>query len=567
MKIALAQLNPVIGDLENNSKKIVDACYEANNHDSDLVITSELSLWGYPPKDLLLNPYMLNQQTTILNNIVKIIANKMPRINLLIGIAEQTPDKQLPNLFNSIVLANKNSWLVIARKQLLPSYDVFDENRYFRKGKSTSIFELTKDNHLFKIGICICEDLWVEEDIIGNRVIGVDPLKTLENKKLDLLLNLSASPFALNKQSLRKQLAQKAAKRLSCPVIYLNQVGANDELIFDGASFVTDHKGNILSKLPSCKEEVVIWDSKQTTKTYLQKASHIEEVLLRALTLGLKDYANKCGFKKVLIGLSGGIDSALVTIIATAAMGPENVQAILMPSPWNSKNSLTDALELSKRLSIRTKTMPITSMMESFEKTLSDNLQETLKNITLENLQPRIRGTLLMAIANQSNKLLLATGNKSEIAVGYCTLYGDMNGALAVIGDLYKSKIYELSNWLDSNESSQFRQSFSLPLEIEIIGTSIREKPPSAELKPGQQDTDVLPPYEILDPLLKDLIEHRLSSLELMKNGYTLEQIKHIQKLIKQSEFKRYQAPPILKVSNHAFGNGWRMPIASRYNI
>ncbi len=563
MKIALAQINPVVGDIKGNSEVILSVCREGARKGANLIATPELSLWGYPPRDLLLNPLLLEEQRKTLDEVVVRISQDTPDLSLLIGIAEPAPDLQLPKLFNSIVLINNNGWEIVARKQLLPSYDVFDERRYFRPAKKTGMFKLKVGKQSWKIGLTICEDLWVEDKIQRQRIKGPDPIKELIHSKIDLLINLSASPYSHKKEFLREKLAIKAADRLKCPVVYLNQIGGNDELVFDGASFVIDKKGDLILSLPRCKEHIEIWEPNEPQKTITRYSPQPQEMLLEMLVLGVRDYAKKCRFKSALIGLSGGIDSTLVAIIASAALGRKNVYGVLMPSPFTSDSSTQDALALAKRLGIQTKTIPIKSLMKTYEKAFEEALGEPPKELTAENLQARIRGTILMAIANQKKHLLLSTGNKSELAVGYCTLYGDMNGGLSVIGDLYKTSVFELCNWLDSKEAKNHLKLMGLPTGKELVGLSIRTKPPSAELKPGQLDSDYLPEYEILDPILKALIEERRNPHELIKEGFEQALLAKVQQLLKESEFKRRQAPPMIKVSNQAFGSGWRLPIAT----
>ncbi len=565
MKIALGQINPIIGDLKGNCDLILDACLKAAKENANLLVTPELSLWGYPPKDLLLNSVLINEQWAILDTIVASIASKTPDLTLIVGIAETIEDAKFPPLFNSIVLINQKGWEVIARKQLLPTYDVFDEKRYFRSTNKSNHITIQEGKKSWNIGLTICEDLWVEEEIQDKRVEGTDPITQLETVNVDFLLNLSASPFAHQKYSLRHNIAAKAAKRLKCPVVYVNQVGANDELVFDGGSFVVDSEGKILIALPHCQESIAIWEtgSQQIAPLFIDDP---KKVLLDALVLGVRDYAKKCGFSSALIGLSGGIDSALVAVIATAALGKKNISAILMPSPWSSSDSVTDANSLVQRLGINSEIIPIESLMTSYDLALKTTLKGLPHGLTAENLQARIRGTLLMAIANQNNHLLLATGNKSELAVGYCTLYGDMNGGLAAIGDLYKTSVFKLCDWIDSPAASKWKEFYQLPNNKELVGLSIRQKQPSAELRPGQLDIDSLPEYEKLDPILKGLIEKKRSLIELVNQGHEPNLIKKIQKLLKKSEFKRRQAPPMLKVSNQAFGSGWRIPIAATYS-
>ncbi len=564
MRLCLAQINPLIGDIQGNGELILNACRKASKNETNLVITPELSLWGYPPRDLLLDPRLIDTQWAVLDNIAKSIAQEISPMSLLIGIAEPTPDLQLPKLFNSIALVDQNGWKVIARKQLLPTYDVFDEKRYFRPSSKTGTLKIQIKEKDWNIGVTICEDLWVEEKLQSHRIKGPDPVEKLVNENIDLLLNLSASPFSPQKELLRQKLGAKAASRLKCPVVYLNQVGGNDELVFDGASFIVNEKGKLLFSLPRCRESIEFWEPQSISQ--IQSLPQQEELLFEMLVLGVRDYAKKCGFSSTLVGLSGGIDSSLVAVIASAALGKENTYGVLMPSPWSSDGSIKDALALAKRLGIETQTIPIYPVMDSYDNLLREGLQEPLKGIAAENLQARIRGTMLMAIANHKKHLLLSTGNKSELAVGYCTLYGDMNGGLAVIGDVYKTSVYNLCEWLDCQDSLKCKSFLGLPKLKELIGLEIRNKAPSAELRPDQLDSDSLPEYEKLDPILKSFIEDRSNSKDLINKGFDPDLVNKIELLLKQSEFKRRQAPPMLKVSNQAFGSGWRLPIAATYS-
>ncbi len=564
MKIALAQLNPLVGDLSGNAELIFAACQKASTKNANFLLTPELSLWGYPPRDLLLNSRLFDLQTKILDTIAQKLYLENLNIGVFIGIAELIHDTQLPNLFNSMVFVENNSWKVVARKQLLPSYDVFDEKRYFRPSEDISTLTLKIDHTNWDLGLTICEDLWVEDSLQNYRTAGPDPIKELESHPIDLLINFSASPFSQNKSSIREALAIKAAKRLNCPVIYLNQIGGNDELIFDGSSFIINSNSEVALRMPLCHESIAYWEFKQSTFTTNSSLCNQKEELFEALTLGVRDYARKCGFSSAIIGLSGGIDSALVTTIATAALGPEAVLAVLMPSPWSSDHSVKDALELAKRLGIKTHTIAIKELMKTFDSALKVPLSRPLEGIAAENLQSRIRGTILMALANQQGHLLLSTGNKSELAVGYCTLYGDMNGGLSVIGDLYKTCVFDLCRWIDSDEAGSSRSDCNLPISGALIGNEIINKAPSAELRPNQMDTDSLPDYAILDPILQALIEDKCSPEGLIKSGQDEALVKQIETLIKKAEFKRRQAPPLLKVSNQAFGSGWRVPIAAK---
>ena len=605
MRLALAQLNPLVGDLAGNGAQILAACRRAAAQGADLVLTPELSLWGYPPRDLLLRPSLIAQQGVVLDQLAAELAEALPPLAVLVGIAEPSGAAPLPNLFNAMALVEAGGWRVVARKRLLPTYDVFDEQRYFCAASGPSVLELQRGGRRWRLGLTICEDLWVEEELQGHRLAGADPVADLRSSHVDLLLNLSASPFGQAKVALRQSLAARAATRLGCPVVYVNQVGGNDELVFDGASFVVEPGGSgvagtrVVCQLTCCREQVAVWDAatggdppptgsanepqkephpqhrptsnatppqaRLISKTPLPPPLPPEpEQLLRALVLGVHDYAGKCGFRSALLGLSGGIDSALVAAIAAAALGPEQVQGLLMPSPWSSAGSISDAQALAERLGIRTATLPIAALMAGFDAALTPVLGGPPEGLSAENLQSRIRGTLLMAVANQQGQLLLATGNKSELAVGYCTLYGDMNGGLAVIGDLYKTTVFALCDWLDSAAAGPCRRELGLPDSGELVGRAIREKAPSAELRPGQRDSDSLPDYAVLDPILRDYIEELRSPEDLIAAGTPAALAERVMQLLRRAEFKRRQAPPLLKIGGRAFGSGWRMPIAAR---
>ena len=560
MRLALAQINPLVGDLSGNAALLLAACRTAHTQGAELVVAPELALWGYPPRDLLLRPALRRRQVEALDQ----LAAELPSgLALLLGASEAAPDHQQPDLFNAAALVQASGWRVVARKRLLPSYDVFDERRYFRPGDQPGLLELEHGGRRWRLGINICEDLWVEEELHGQRLRGGDPVGELQALRPDLLLNLSASPFAQGKAQLRRRLAAAAAARLGCPVVYVNQVGGNDELVFDGGSFVVAATGAVRLQLAWAEPDLQVWDTALDPAGTTIPLPDPEELLLRTLVLGLRDYARKCGFLRALLGLSGGIDSALVAVLAAAALGPGNVQALLMPSPWSSAGSIEDSLALAQRLGISTGTVPIAALMAGFDAALNEPLAGPPTGLTAENLQSRIRGTLLMALANQQGQLLLSTGNKSELAVGYCTLYGDMNGGLAVIGDLYKTSVFRLCAWIDSPAAAACRQALGLPAEGELVGGAIREKPPSAELRPDQRDSDSLPDYDQLDPLLKALIEEQRSPEEMIATGTDAALAERVQGLLRRAEFKRRQAAPLLKVSNRAFGSGWRMPIAA----
>ena len=552
MKIAIAQLNPTIGNLSANIKQILVAAEEATKLGTRLLLTPELSLCGYPPRDLLLNPGFVKNMTEELDELARQLPNKLA---VLVGTVEnnlQAASKGEKPLFNSIALIDNGQIQQIFHKRLLPTYDVFDEHRYFQPGYESNYFSLDE----VKIGVTICEDLWNDEKFWGKRTYHINPIEDLVRFDVDLIVNLSASPYTVNKQKLREEMLKHSAIRARIPIIYVNQVGGNDDLIFDGNSVSFDRNGAITCRAKACDSDLVIADYDRQKEDLLpgsmvSLAETEEEEIFSALVLGVKDYARKCGFTKVLLGLSGGIDSSLVAAIASVAMGSNRVLGVLMPSPYSSTHSITDAMALVNNLGINSYKFPIEGIMKSYDKSLNPLFANTEFGIAEENIQSRIRGNLLMAISNKFGYLLLSTGNKSEMAVGYCTLYGDMNGGLAVIADVPKTKVYSICNWLNRNR--------------EIIPSNIINKPPSAELKPDQKDHDSLPPYEILDDILEQIICQHRSASEIISQAHDRDTVNKVMKLVARAEFKRRQAPPGIKITDRAFGTGWRMPIASRW--
>lgn len=565
MKFLLAQINPVVGDLKGNAKKILYTASKACSISADFVLTPELSLWGYPANDLLLKKNLIKNQYQIIDQLALDINKKYGNLSITVGIAEIINDSFFPNLYNSIALLEGGEWKIIARKIILPTYEVFDEKRYFRSGEKVSVLVKKIKNKTWRLGFTICEDLWVNKDIEGRGIHKKNPIIDLKKKKVNILINLSASPYTFRKLELRSKVSSFAAQYLQVPLIYVNQIGANDNLIFDGSSFILDKNGSKIKQLKSFSEELSSWEIDQTKPEKNKFQNSEMSSIFDALVLGVKDYAKKCGFKTALIGLSGGIDSALVSTIATAALGSDNIYCVSMPSKWSSSHSKSDAKDLARRLNINFNSIPIEKLMTSFEESFIKTIDFEMAEITSQNIQSRIRGTLLMALANQEKHLLLSTGNKSELAVGYCTLYGDMNGGLSVIGDLYKSNVFKLCNWLDSKDSINHRKSYMLDMNVDIIGKNIRKKAPSAELGPNQLDTDSLPPYSILDNILKGIIEEKKDLKQLEEDGYKKELILKIISLMKKAEFKRKQAPPILKLSSQSLGSDWRVPIAISY--
>ena len=569
MKIAIAQLNPTIGDITNNAQQILTAAKTADKQEVRLLLTPELSLCGYPPRDLLLYPSFIES----IGQQLKTIAQQLPPgIAVLVGTVETNPNatsKGQKPLFNSMALLDGGRIQQIFHKRLLPTYDVFDEDRYFEPGYQANHFSLDclRSPHSLaeqtwnslSIGVTICEDLWNDEQFWGKRSYEINPIEELAQLDVDIIVNLSASPYSVGKQKLREEMLNHGATSYQKPILYVNQVGGNDDLIFDGNSVVFNNAGEVICRAKGFESDLVIVElEKLMSQSPLSKVSRSpllskggNEEIFAALVLGVKDYARKCGFSKVILGLSGGIDSALVAAIASEALGAENVLGLLMPSPYSSDHSISDAMDLVNNLGIKSQQIPISEAMEAYDKLLDPLFKDTEFGVAEENIQSRIRGNLLMAIANKFGYLLLSTGNKSEMAVGYCTLYGDMNGGLAVIADVPKTRVFELCKWLNRDR--------------EVIPANIITKPPSAELKPGQKDEDSLPPYEILDDILARIICQHQSELEIIKAGHDANIVAKVMKLVARAEFKRRQAPPGIKITDRAFGTGWRMPIASHW--
>lgn len=571
MKIAIAQLNPTIGDLLGNSHLILEAAKKAEVEGANLLLTPELSLIGYPPRDLLLNPSFIAAAGAQLQQLAQALP---PKLAVIAGtVVPNANAVQLggKSLFNSAVLLQNGAVKKVFHKRLLPTYDVFDEDRYFEPGENSNYFSIGE----LKIGVTICEDLWNNEEFWGKRSYAGDPVSDLVKLGVDLVVNLSASPYSAGKRGVRSAMLQHSVIRCGIPIIYANQIGGNDDIIFDGSSFAVNRKGDLIQVLASFETDLAVLEYDAAKQDLVgsnqQSAAGIEAAPLSfypavgnaeiwaALVLGVRDYVRKCGFSKVVLGLSGGIDSALVAAIASCAIGPENVLGVLMPSPYSSDHSVNDALELARNLGIAIAQLPIGDLMKTYDRTLADLFVNTTFGIAEENIQSRIRGNLLMAISNKFGHLLLSTGNKSEMSVGYCTLYGDMNGGLAVISDVPKTRVYSLCRWLNSEFQNGKDDA---QLVKEIIPVNIINKAPSAELKPGQVDQDSLPAYDVLDDILQRFIEHHESAQQIITAGHDEAVVKRVVKLVTQAEFKRRQAAPGLKISDRAFGTGWRMPIA-----
>ncbi|WP_445244754.1 NAD+ synthase [Microcoleus sp. OTE_8_concoct_300] len=571
MKITIAQLNPTIGDIFGNSHLILEAAKKAEVEGANLLLTPELSLIGYPPRDLLMNPSFIAAAGAQLQQLAQALP---PNLAVIAGtVVPNANAVQLggKSLFNSAVLLQNGAVKKVFHKRLLPTYDVFDEDRYFEPGENSNYFTIGE----LKIGVTICEDLWNNEEFWGKRSYPGDPVSDLAKLGVDLVVNLSASPYSAGKRGVRSAMLQHSVIRCGIPIIYANQIGGNDDIIFDGSSFAVNRKGDLIEVLASFETDFAVLEYDAAKQDLVgsnqQSAAGIEAAPLSfypavgnaeiwaALVLGVRDYVRKCCFSKVVLGLSGGIDSALVAAIASCAIGPENVLGVLMPSPYSSDHSVNDALELARNLGIAIELLPIGDLMKTYDRTLADLFVNTTFGIAEENIQSRIRGNLLMAISNKFGHLLLSTGNKSEMSVGYCTLYGDMNGGLAVISDVPKTRVYSLCRWLNS-EFEQGKDEAILGKEL--IPVNIINKAPSAELKPGQVDQDSLPAYDVLDDILQRFIEHHESAQQIIAAGHDEAVVKRVVKLVTQAEFKRRQAAPGLKISDRAFGTGWRMPIA-----
>lgn len=545
MKLGLAQINTTVGDLSGNKAIILDAYHRLVEQGAELIIFPELAVCGYPPRDLLLKSRFANDAKQSLES----IAQEITSVPALIGCLEIAPSEQKGRpLYNAVAWCESGSIQSYGRKCLLPNYDVFDEERYFEPAIKPLVYQWKEK----RIGITICEDIWTAEGVQTSKRYCNDPVENLSKEDLDLLVNLSASPWHTDKEHSRQNLIEQVSHRLKCPVVYCNSVGGNDELIFDGDSFITHPSKGIIAQMPKFKQSLKTFDLETSTHTAETVCSESTlKYMYDALVLGLKDYAHKSNFTKGIIGLSGGIDSAIVAAIAAEALGADNIIGVAMPSAISSGHSISDAQALAENLKIEFQNISIKGPVESIEAQLAPSFKGLEKDVTEENIQARLRGVLLMALSNKLNALLLTTGNKSEIAVGYCTLYGDMCGGLAVISDLPKMQVYALANYINRDGI--------------LIPQNTIDKAPSAELSPDQKDEDSLPPYSELDAILHHYVEEGLSRAEIIKEGFDSEIVNFIVKKVDQNEYKRKQAAPGLKISPLAFGIGRRMPIVQKY--
>jgi NAD+ synthase (glutamine-hydrolysing) len=569
MRVALAQINPTVGDIEGNSRLIRESIRRAGDFKAELVVFPELSVIGYPPKDLLLKPAVIEAS----RQAVEDLAKDCRGIAAIIGHPCRSDNPTGQMLYNAATLCHDGRPQCRRVKSLLPTYDVFDEHRYFEPGPDV---QTTPFNGL-QLGISICEDLWNEREVVGRQFYHDNPINELARHGADLFINCSASPFTLGKHSLRMRLMREAAKRHGLPALYCNQVGGNDELVFDGCSCAVGADGELIAQAKDFESDLLVVDvpvmgqegQGVSIKNAKPQAARIEMhsggigSAYHALVLGLRDYCRKCGFGSVVLGLSGGIDSAVCCALAVAALGKENVRGVTMPSRYSSDGSVTDAELLAQNLGVQFDTVAIEPAHTAFEKMLGPIFEGTDPGVAEENIQARARGVLLMAISNKFGSMLVTTGNKSELAVGYCTLYGDMAGGLAILSDVPKTLVYELASWINDDPDSPLRKAFGKA----VIPKDTITKPPSAELREDQTDQDSLPPYDVLDEIIERFVEEEQSAQRIIEEtGFDAEVVLKMIRLIDLNEYKRKQAAPGLKITGRAFGFGRRMPIAQRYD-
>lgn len=567
MKIALGQINTTVGDIEGNAGKILDFSNRARDEGARLIVFPELAICGYPPKDLLLKTSFVHANLAGLHK----LKDQLKGIAAVVGFVDVNPASGRP-LYNACAVLDDGIIKAVQYKTLLPTYDVFDEDRYFEPAVAHATCQIDG----ITLGLSICEDIWNIRELQQQPRYQVDPIEKVVEHKPNLLINISASPFTIGKDHIRHELVRNQARRHNIPVVYVNQVGGNDQLVFDGRSIVLDSEGRLVARAAAFKEDLLLVDVEAikqhelkdeklddsnvpfrqplTVSGQIRESSSDRTInAYEALVLGTRDYIRKCGFSKAVIGLSGGIDSAVTAAIAVDAIGQENVLGIAMPSPYSSQHSIDDARNLAQNLAIEFRLVPIENAMAAFDGMLAPIFAGKEKDVTEENIQARIRGVILMAISNKLGALVLTTGNKSELAVGYCTLYGDMCGGLAVISDLPKMHVYDVARYLNERNKK------------EIIPNSTIEKPPSAELRPGQLDQDSLPPYVVLDGIIHAYVEQRRKPDEIVRLGYRPDVVMDVIGRIDRNEYKRNQAAPGLKITGQAFGFGWRMPIAQRF--
>ena len=548
MKIGFAQINPTVGDLSGNFEKIIGAYERLAAEGAELVLTPELAITGYPPQDLVFKSRFVPENLAILEQLHSRVGNAA----LLVGFVDRNEGRGKP-FHNAAALLERGKPIRKAHKSLLPTYDVFDEDRYFEPACHVEPFEVRGK----KIGVTICEDIWTEH-YLPRPFYDVEPVRGLIEQGAEIIVNLSASPFGLHKPAIRYEMVGALARTYQRPICYCNVVGGNDQLVFDGNSIAVNPAGKLIAQLAAFREDEKVVDTESSSTIEFHEGK-TPALLFAALSLGVRDYFRKCNFHSAVIGLSGGVDSAVTAVIAVDALGAENVTGVSMPSPYSSKGSIEDARAIAHNLGIRFLEIPITDAFRAFKAQFKEIFKGLPENETEENMQPRLRAMTLMALSNKFGHLLLTTGNKSELAVGYCTIYGDMAGGLAVISDVPKTMVYELARWINSDYSVRGGH------QRELIPRSTIEKPPSAELKPNQTDQDTLPPYEILDEILRLYVEENLSARDIVTHGFDEKTVRWVQRRVDLNEYKREQAAPGLKVTSRAFGMGRRMPIAQKH--
>jgi NAD+ synthase (glutamine-hydrolysing) len=546
VKIALGQINPTVGDFKGNAAKIVDFSLRAQTAGAGLILFPELSVCGYPTLDLVERASFVAHADEAL----KQVAEQTSGISVICGLPTPAQAETGKSVMNSAALLREGRIAFLQSKMLLPTYDVFDEMRNFAPAKSQVLFPYCGR----QMALTICEDAWNDKHYWNKRLYPFDPVEALIHAGGNFVLNISASPFWIGKREVRREMLATIARSYKVPVAMVNQVGGNDSLVFDGSSLVFDREGNVIACGKSFEEDLIYFDSDKLTGELHDQVEGDDASVYAALVLGTRDYVRKCGFRQVLIGLSGGIDSALTAVIAADALGKENVIGVAMPSPYSSQGSIEDARDLAENLGICFELLPISDIFASYKQSLQGVFQGRPQDITEENLQSRARGTILMALSNKLGALVLSTGNKSELGVGYCTLYGDMVGGLAVISDVPKTLVYRLSHYVNSQSA--------------IIPQSTLEKPPSAELRPGQKDSDSLPSYDVLDAILEDYVEDAHSAVQIARDrNFDIDLVRRVIRMVERSEYKRQQAAPGLKISPKAFGYGRRFPIAAKSDV
>jgi NAD+ synthase (glutamine-hydrolysing) len=546
VKIALGQINPTVGDFPGNRRKIVEYARRAQQAGAGLILFPELSICGYPPRDLVERPSFVTHNRESMEQ----IAAETQGIAVICGLVTPAQAETGKSVRNSAAWLKDGKLAFLQSKMLLPTYDVFDEMRNFAPAASQSTFPFCGK----QMALTVCEDAWNDKRFWNRRLYTFDPVEALIHAGGNFLLNISASPFWMGKREFRRDMLASIARAQKVPVAMVNQVGGNDSLIFDGSSLVLNPAGEVIAQGKSFEEDLIYFDSDKLTGDVHEQIRGEEASVYAALVLGTRDYVHKCGFQKVIVGLSGGIDSALTAVIAADAVGPENVIGVGMPGPYSSQGSIDDARSLATNLGIRFELLPIGEIFESYRKTLKDVFAGCKEDETEENIQSRARGTMLMALSNKFGAIVLSTGNKSELGVGYCTLYGDMVGGLAVISDVPKTLVYRLSRYVNSRRP--------------VIPRASLEKPPSAELRPDQKDSDSLPPYEVLDAVLEDYVEESRTPEQIaQQRGFDVTLVRRVIRMIERTEYKRQQAAPGLKISEKAFGYGRRFPIAAKSDV